>query len=134
MGDPYLISLLAGVCLLLLSACEFSREGPQELPQQFLGADTKLLAHDLVEINVTVLRPRPGALMAYADCVGSQYALIRGMDYARRVTLSTWRTGMADAVGQKVTYLISPLRPDGQFVLTARQVVDKCKANGIPTV
>ncbi len=134
MNDPLIITLLAGLCLTLLAACEFQREGEQVLPQQFLGADTTLFAHDLVEVNVTVLRPRHGALLAYADCVASRFGETRGQLYARRIKSINLPKGMADALGLKVTYLLSPLRPQGKFVLTSKEVLAKCEKNGIPTV
>lgn len=134
MADPLTLALLGAACLTLLAACEFERDPGQALPQIFAGAETKLLANDLVEVSATVLRPRPGSLRAYTDCVASQYTLIRGMAYARRVISSENRSGLADAVRERTTYLISPLRPDGPFVLTATEVVAKCRAAGIPTV
>lgn len=134
MGDPITITLLAAVCLTILAACEFEREGEQALPQQFAGADTTLFAHDIVEVEVTVLRPRPGALLAYADCVGSQFGEQRGQLYARRIKSLNIPKGMGDAVGLKVTYLLSHIRPAGRLVLTSSEVLAKCKKNGIPTV
>ncbi len=114
-----------------LSACE----GPDTAtdPQmRFLGAKTDLIAADLVDVTVSAARPREGAMQAYADCVGSQYALIRGMAYARRVT--SQRSGQADVLTDKVTFLISPVAPQGDFVLNASEVVSKCKRAGVPTV
>lgn len=134
MADPVIITLLAGICLVTLAACEFEREGRQVLPQQFIGSDKTLIAHDLVEVQVTVLRPRPGALLAYADCVASAFGADRGQLYARRVKSITMPKGFADAVGLKVTYLLSHLKPEGKVVLTSKQVLAKCKKNGIPTV
>ena len=133
MGDPLTIALLAGVGLMVLSACEFEREGEQVLEQEFIGAQTTLFAYDLVEVNVTVLRPRPGALLAYADCVATAFGKSRGQLFARRIKSARLPTGMADAVGQKVMYLITPVRPEGRFVLTSDEVLEKCKSNGIPT-
>ena len=134
LGDPLTISLLAGLCLLVLSACEFNRDEPQVLPQQFIGADTTLYAHDLVEVNATILRPRPGALLAYADCVASQFGKQRGQLYARRVKAIQDPQFMADAASMKVMYLLSHVRPEGKFVLTSEQVLTKCEKHGIPTV
>ena len=120
---------------LLLWGCEYEREGTQVLPQAFLGSQTKLLAVDLVEITVTVARPRPGALMAYSDCVGAGYALIRGLKYARRVAgfpLATQR-GMADVVRERWTYLVTDIEPSVP-ALTASQIAGDCRSANIPTI
>jgi len=80
---PILAAFLS-CALVFLAACE----GPtteNAPPMRFLGAKTRLVANDLVDVTVSAARPREGAMKAYADCVGSQYALIRGMDYARRL-------------------------------------------------
>lgn len=126
-----LIAAFFSLAFLVLASCEFEREGEQAVPQQFMGAETKLVAVDLVDVTVSIARPRPGALQAYADCVGSQYTLIRGMPYARRV--SSDRTGLGDVLTDKVTFLLSPVAPRGNFVLNAREVVAKCKSAGVPT-
>lgn len=118
------------VALLFLAACE----GPTVKtapPMQFMGAQTRLVADDLVDVTVSVARPRDDVMRAYADCVGSQYTLIRGMPYARRVSAD--RTGMGDVLTDKVTYLLSPVPPAGDFVLNAGEVVAKCKRAGVPT-
>jgi len=117
--------------LLFLAACE----GPNSYKQpamQFLGAKTQLIANDMVDVTVSTARPVEGSMKAYADCVGSQYALIRGMKYARRVTSE--RAGQGDVLTDKVTFLISPVAPSGDFVLNANEVVAKCKRAGVPTV
>ena len=127
---PFLPVLL-GLALFAIMACEgpMSKAAP---PMQFLGAKTELIAVDMVDITVSAARPTKGAMKAYADCVGSQYAAIRGMNYARRVTSS--RTGQGDILTDKVTFLISSVAPSGDFVLNANQVVSKCKRAGVPTV
>ena len=127
---PLLATTMA-IALLFLAACE----GPTVTTapvMQFLGAKTKLVATDMVDVTVSAARPRKGGMKAYADCVGSQYALIRGMGYARRVTSE--RTGQGDVLTDKVTFLISPVAPAGDFVLNAGEVVSKCKRAGVPTV
>ena len=78
--------------------------------------------------------PRPGALLAYADCVASQFGKQRGQLYARRVKAIQDPQFMADAASMKVMYLLSHVRPEGKFVLTSEQVLTKCEKNGIPTV
>lgn len=123
--------MLLLIAFFALAACEFEREGTQALPMQFLAAKTEMVSNDMVDVSVSVARPRPGALKAYADCVGSQYARIRGMKYARRVTSS--RTGFSDVLTDKVTFLISPVRPAGDFVLDADEIIVKCKRVGVPT-
>lgn len=127
---PYLAVVLS-LALMALAACE----GPDtatDPKMQFLGAQTDLIANDMVDVTVSAARPREGAMKAYADCVGSQYALIRGMGYARRVT--SQRNGQGDVLTDKVTFLISPVAPAGDFVLNASEVVSKCKRAGVPTV
>lgn len=130
---PLPVAPMLPLALLALSGCEFEREGTQALPQSFLGAETKLQAEDIVEITVTVARPRPGALQAYSDCVGAQYTLIRGMTYARRITTFPDISGLADVLREKTTYLLAN-DPPSDTALTAAQIVATCKANQIPTV
>lgn len=133
MSQALHITPIATLALLALTACEFEREGTQVLPQSFLGAETKLQAEDIVEITVTVARPRPGALQAYSDCVGAQYTLIRGMTYLRRITTFPDVSGLADVLREKTTYLLAN-EPPSDTALTAAQIVATCKANQIPTV
>ena len=129
MRGAYLLAFLA------LAGCEWEREGTQVLPQVFLASETRLLAMDMVEIRVTVARPRPGALAAYSDCVGAQYALIRGLNYARRVAAIPMltRQGMADVVSERTTYLLTDFPSSGSAPNAAKIVAD-CQANDIPTV
>ncbi len=127
---PYVTAILS-LALLTLAACEGPASKTQP-PMRFLGTKTELLSADMVDITVSAVRPREGAMKAYADCVGSQYAVIRGMDYARRV--ASTRTGQGDVLTDKVTFLISPVAPTGDFVLNASEVVSKCKRAGVPTV
>ena len=118
-----------------LSACEYERAGTQVLPQAFLGSEVKLLAVDLVEITVTVARPRPGAMLAYSDCVAAGYALIRGLKYARRVAgfpLATQR-GKADVVRERWTYLVTDLTP-AVPAQTASRIAGDCRSANIPTI
>ena len=120
---------------LALGACEFERPGRQVLPQAFIGAQTNTIASDLVEVTVTVARPRPGAIAAYSDCVAAGYALIRGVKYARRVAafpLATHR-GKADMVSEKTTYLVTDLKP-AFTSLTASDVIGGCRKAGVPTI
>ncbi len=129
--QPIFMALALGSLWLVLSACE----GPNTVTQpqmRFLGAQTRLIANDMVDVTVSAARPRQGAMKAYADCVGSQYAIIRGMDYARKVT--SLRSGNGDVLTDKVTYLISEIPPSGEFVLNAKDVVAKCNRAGVPTV
>jgi len=127
---PLLASLFA-VALLFLAACEGPTVDTAPL-MRFLGAKTQLVGQDMVEVTVSAARPRKGAMQAYADCVGSRYALNRGVGYARRVTSE--RVGQGDVLTDKVTFLISPVAPSGDFVLNAGEVVSKCKRAGVPTV
>lgn len=120
--------------LMALPACEFEREGQQALPQVFVGSEAKLLAMDMVEMYVSVSRPRPGAMQAYSDCVAAQYALIRGLNYARRVaSFPVDRAGLADIVTERTTYLLSDIAPSGAS-LNAAEIVADCREAGIPTV
>lgn len=126
-----IIAAFLTATFVVLAACE----GPTVTTapaMRFLGAQTKLVADDLVAVTVSAARPRKGGMQAYADCVGSQYALIRGMNFARRVTSE--RAGQGDVLTDKVTFLISPVAPSGDFVLNASEVVKKCKDSGVPTV
>ena len=128
---PLFHAVLLGCAWVLLSACE----GPDTATapeMRFLGAQTRLVANDMVDVTVSAARPRQGAMKAYADCVGSQYAVIRGMDYARKV--ASLRSGQGDVLTDKVTYLISSVAPSGEFVLNAKDVVAKCNRAGVPTV
>ncbi len=126
---PIILASLMAV-LFVLAACEGPRVETAPA-MRFMGASTTLVSKDMVDVSVSVARPVKGAMQAYADCVGSQYALIRGMSYARRVTSE--RSGLGDVLTDKVTYLISPIAPSGDFVLEANEVVAKCKRGSVPT-
>ena len=116
-----------------LAACEFERKGRQALPMAFLGVETELTALDIVEITVAVARPRPGALEAYADCAGAQYAVIRGLEFARPIARFPERSGFADVVVEKTSFLLTDLPPT-TTAKRAPEIVADCKARNIPTV
>lgn len=117
---------------LVLSACAQRIGSAPKEPMVFIAAQTKLLSNDIVEITASVAHPSFGVPTAYADCVGAQYALIRGMKYASRLTSE--QTGHADIVSEKTSYLLSRVAPGGKNVLNATEIVQRCKANQIPTV
>lgn len=99
----------------------------------YRGVQTRLLDSDLVNFVVTMQGARTGQdVIAYSRCAAAQYALIRGMGFARHVRTSvtnegtTWR---ADAV-----YTISPALPQGFRTIDAEVTVADCTEQGIPTV
>lgn len=127
-----LISLLAPALLatlVLLTAC-----GSLETREpEYLGAKTRLLDAELFEVEVLA---RGGslteALSRYSDCVASQYALIRGFDYLRRVSGSqqSRRVGRQ----QNTLYTLSKAEPRGASVLQANKMLSACNAGKIPTL
>lgn len=124
--------VLTMAAVVLLSACAQRIGSSVSDPVTFMGAKTRLIARDMVQVTASVAHPVAGAATAYADCVAAQYALIRGMSHASRVTSTT--TGQADIVSEKTTYLVSSVAPDGKNVLNAQEIVTRCKANNVPTV
>ncbi|MEM9522376.1 MAG: hypothetical protein AAF982_00015 [Pseudomonadota bacterium] len=98
-----------------------------------LGIDTRLLDDDLVSFQVRMRgTARVDDLDVYARCAAAQYALIRGYDFTRHIRTNTRKEGgvwQADAV-----YTISQEFPPGLRSINAEDMVDACKANGVPTV
>lgn len=101
---------------------------------EYGGIETRLLDGDLVRFRVE-MRGRGVAradVEDYARCAAAQYALIRGMGFARHVRTAAGRQGgvwRADAV-----YTVSAALPRGFRTLDAEVVVRDCGARGIPTV
>jgi hypothetical protein len=126
----------AGLALAALASCA-AGDGAT-LPQapgapRFLGVETRLLDADLVNLRVAVAAPADGAVVSrYADCAAAQYALIRGLGFARHVRTTVTEEGgvwRGDAV-----YTVSSALPDGVRTLDAEVVVQDCETEGIPTV
>ena len=97
------------------------------------GIETLLLDGDLVNFRVEMTGARDNQDVAdYAACAAAQYALIRGIGFARHVRTNvdnqggTWR---GDAV-----YTISAALPEGLRTIDAEVTVRDCGARGIPTV
>ncbi|MCB1390776.1 MAG: hypothetical protein KDK12_16805 [Rhodobacteraceae bacterium] len=99
----------------------------------YRGVQTQLLENDLVHFVVTMEGARgPQDPIAYARCAAAQYALIRGMGFARHVRTTTTNEGAlwrADAV-----YTVSPSLPRGFRTIDAEVTVADCTEQGIPTV
>jgi len=109
------------------------RVGRLEFSPDYLGVKTRLLEGELVSFLVEMRNPRDGLdVDEYARCAAAQYTLIRGYDFARHIRTNQAKTGgiwRADAV-----YTISKTYPLGVATINAADVVENCKANGIPTV
>lgn len=99
----------------------------------YLGSETRLLDGDLVNFQVKMSgAPGQATMAAYAECVASQYALVRGFGFARHL-----RTTIAEQAGiwtADTVYTISADLPDGFKTKDAEVVVADCKEQGIPTV
>ncbi len=99
----------------------------------YRGVRTQLLENDLVHFVVTMEGARDVQdPIAYARCAAAQYALIRGMGFARHVRTSVTNEGplwQADAV-----YTVSPSLPRGIRTIDAEVTVADCTEQGIPTV
>lgn len=99
----------------------------------YLGVQTMRMDDNLVGFRVGIDRPRASSdIDAYTDCAAAQYALIRGMGFARRV-----RTNIDDRGGAWVAdavYLLSAERPRGEHIIEAKPTVADCKAQSIPAV
>jgi len=97
-----------------LAACANGAPGDGALPPAWLGIETRLLDQDMVNFRVAVRHADgPRLIEDYAACAAAQYALIRGMGFARHVRTS--------------------LEQDGATV-DAETTVRDCGARGIPTV
>jgi hypothetical protein len=118
-----------------LAACAGDPERPQVdvFRPAYLGTDVRLLEGDLVRFAVAMEGARDAEDVSdYARCAAAQYALIRGMGFARHVRTATAREGgvwTADAV-----YTVSPDIPRGVRTIDAEVTVDDCRARGVPTV
>ncbi|WP_417628216.1 hypothetical protein [Pararhodobacter aggregans] len=133
--------LLATLSLALtgLAGCVTAAPQPGEVPMGapenavYRGVQTQLLENDLVHFVVTMEGARDaGDAIAYARCAAAQYALIRGMGFARHVRTTTNNEGslwQADAV-----YTVSPSLPRGIRTIDAEVTVADCTEQGIPTV
>lgn len=118
-----------------VTAAPQSGEAPMGAPQDavYRGVQTQLLQNDLVHFVVTMEGARDAQdAVAYARCAAAQYALIRGMGFARHVRTTVTNEGtlwQADAV-----YLVSPSLPRGTRTIDAEVTVADCTEQGIPTV
>ena len=134
-------SLMLALALIGLAGCGMAAPQP-EGAEPVLGAPetavyrgirTQLLDHDLVNFVVTMQGARDAQdVIAYARCAAAQYALIRGMGFARHVRTSVANEGglwQADAV-----YTVSPALPQGFRTIDAEVTVADCTEQGIPTV
>lgn len=123
----------AAILCTMLGACQAGEAGDIALPPAWLGIETRLLDKDLVNFRVAVRHAdSPRLVEDYAACAAAQYALIRGMGFARHVRTKLAQDGAtarADAV-----YLISPALPRGVATIDAETTVRDCGARGIPTV
>ena len=116
-----------------LAACAGQNTAPSQPFGTYLGADTRLLADDLVNFQVK-MRGQFGAdaLTDYADCVAAQYSLNRGFTHARLVRTNVYEEGgvqIADAI-----YTLSSSKPQGTTIIEATSQVATCEDKGIPTV
>jgi len=100
---------------------------------EYLGVETRLLDTDLVQFLLTARGDAgPAAMAAYGRCAAAQYAVIRGMGYARHIRTTTRADGgilRGDAV-----YTLSAARPAGESVVEAAAELAECRAQGIPAV
>ena len=99
----------------------------------YRGIQTRHLDGDLVNFNVAMEGARDASdVIAYARCAAAQYALIRGMGFARHLRTNVTQEGglwRADAV-----YTVSPALPRGSRTIDAEVTVADCTEQGIPTV
>lgn len=133
--------LMLALALIGLAGCGMAAPQPQAgeavlgAPETavYRGIRTQLLDHDLVNFVVRMEGARDAQdVIAYARCAAAQYALIRGMGFARHVRTSVANEGgmwQADAV-----YTVSPALPRGFRTIDAEVTVADCTEQGIPTV
>ena len=134
---PFLATLASA--LIGLAGCVTAAPQPGDAPMGapenavYRGVQTQLLENDLVHFVVTMEGARDAQdPIAYARCAAAQYALIRGMGFARHVRTSVTNEGLlwqADAV-----YTVSPSLPRGIRTIDAEVTVADCTEQGIPTV
>ncbi|MBN8291617.1 hypothetical protein JI664_06555 [Rhodobacter sp. NTK016B] len=126
-----LVSALAGCVASTPQPGETGMGAPENAV--YRGVNTYLLEGDLVNFVVTMDNARDASdVIAYARCAAAQYALIRGMGFARHVRTTTGNEGtlwQADAV-----YTVSPALPRGSRTIDAEVTVADCTEQGIPTV
>lgn len=134
-------SLMLALALIGLAGCGMAAPQPEGgdavlgAPETavYRGIRTQLLDDDLVNFVVRMQGARDAQdVIAYARCAAAQYALIRGMGFARHVRTSVANEGgvwQADAV-----YTVSPALPQGFRTIDAEVTVADCTEQGIPTV
>ena len=134
---PQILSL--ALALIGLAGCVTAAPQPGDgvmgAPENavYRGIETRLLDGELVNFNVAMEGARGASdVIAYARCAAAQYALIRGMGFARHVRTNVTQQGglwRADAV-----YTVSPALPRGSRTIDAEVTVADCTEQGIPTV
>ncbi|MGC3936620.1 hypothetical protein ACOTTU_02320 [Roseobacter sp. EG26] len=124
---------IALISPLALAACAPPVPVAEDFIPEYLGAESKLLGEDLVQVNVAMTKARvPANVQRYATCAVAQFALTQGYGFARHLRTNVTEEGgvwAADAV-----YTISPTLPDGLATIDAEVTVAACKETGIPTV
>lgn len=134
---PQILSL--ALALIGLAGCVTAAPQPGDgvmgAPENavYRGIETRLLDGELVNFNVAMEGARDASdVIAYARCAAAQYALIRGMGFARHLRTNVTQEGglwRADAV-----YTVSPALPRGSRTIDAEVTVADCTEQGIPTV
>ncbi len=117
-----------------LAACAESggAEAARAAAPEYLGVETQLLDRELVQFHLALRGGGRAEIDDYARCAAAQYALIRGMGFARHIrTTAAAEAGIwhGDAV-----YTISAAVPPGERKLDAEVVTADCAARGIPMV
>lgn len=126
-------ALFAGLLFLAACAEETVPTDPDVFAPSYSPVVTTLLADDLVSFTVSMSGARgPGDLRDFTDCAAAQYAVIRGLGFARHVRTNLGEPGLV--WGAEAAYTISRELPRGTQTLDAAATLEACRARGIATI
>jgi hypothetical protein len=135
---PVSLSQTASLALLgVLAACAPADSGAAtkdpDFQPDYLSVSTRLLDRELVNFVVQMRGARNEAdVLAYIECAAAQYTLIRGLGFARRVTVKAVNEdGLWTGNG---VYTLSDALPGGRFTIDAEVAAQNCAEQNIPMV
>lgn len=118
---------------MILAACTEQAPLASDFVPDYLGADIRQLAGDLVQVEARMTKAGTAAnVFEYADCAVASFMQQDAVPYARYVRSNFDTEGGVWAAD--VVYITSAERPRGIRVIDAAAVVAHCRQKRIPTV
>ena len=131
---PRTLLATLGTASAALGACTPAGEVTEDRGREavYEGVQVILLDEGLVSFSVAMRGAKDEAdVEAYGRCAAAQYALDKGLGFARQVRTLVTKDGQewyGDAV-----YLVSSALPEGLRTVDAEVAVTECEELGIPT-